>query len=145
HVADYQRELETYTGRSWEDFFEHWVRGSGMCDWAVERVTIDRALAASRNQPVRVVIDLKQKGEFNEPTVLGIRLNAGDGYQVRLPIYPDVTELNLQDPPAHIEGRILPGVKEGKGQAEVRVELLLPREPIQITVDPDHVLLDQDP
>jgi hypothetical protein len=145
HVADYQRELEAYTGRSWEDFFEHWVRGSGMCDWSVERVTIDRAPAASRNQPVRVVIDLKQKGEFNEPTVLGIRLDPGDGHQLRVPIYPDVMELNLQNPPAHIAGRILPGAIEGKGQAEVRVELLLPREPIQITVDPDHVLLDQDP
>ena len=40
-VADFQRELEAYTGHSWDDFFRYWVYGAGMCDWAVDRVEID--------------------------------------------------------------------------------------------------------
>ena len=33
HVADFQRELEEYTGRSWDEFFQHWLYGTGMTDW----------------------------------------------------------------------------------------------------------------
>src|SRR5262249_4384130 len=29
-VADFQRELEAYTGRSWEEFFRQWLYGAGM-------------------------------------------------------------------------------------------------------------------
>ena len=36
-VADFQRELEAYTGQSWEEFFQHWLYGTGVCDWAVEK------------------------------------------------------------------------------------------------------------
>lgn len=148
-VADYQRELEAYTGRSWDEFFQHWVHSAGMCDWAVERVDVDGAprrwgpLLKRREQPVNVVVHLKQQGQFNEPVILGIRLDEGDGYQVRVPIQPDILELDLSDEKAHITARILPGAKAGQDQAEVRVELQLPREPLQITVDPDRLLLDQ--
>src|SRR6516165_12764967 len=40
-VADFQRELEAYTGQSWEKFFKDWLYGAGMTDWAVEKVTVD--------------------------------------------------------------------------------------------------------
>ncbi len=49
-VADFQRELETYTGRSWDDFFKHWVYGGGMCDWSVQSVTTERT-AQPRTPP----------------------------------------------------------------------------------------------
>ena len=35
-VADFQRELEEYTGQSWDEFFQHWVYGKGLTDWKVE-------------------------------------------------------------------------------------------------------------
>lgn len=147
-VADYQRELEAYTGRSWDDFFAHWVHGAGMCDWAVERVEINGVarngpLRKRINEPVRVVVHLKQQGDFNEPAVLGIRLDDGEGYQIRVPVHPDVPEIEMQEPITRVSARVMPAARDGRGQAEVRVELELPREPLQITVDPDRVLLDQ--
>ncbi len=152
HVADYQRELEAYTGKSWDDFFKHWVYGAGMCDWAVESVEESGVTGVGpfKRRPLdRMarphVIHLKQRGGFNEPTVLGIRLQEGDGFQIRIPIYPDVPELSLDEPHAKVISRIVPGTKPGEDQAEVRVEVYLPSEPLQITVDPDAVLLDQIP
>src|SRR5262245_65235215 len=72
-VADFQRELEEFTGQSWEDFFQRWVRGSGLSDWAVEHVEVEEvgpdarkgdflcALRPSRRGlPVRVTVTLHQ-------------------------------------------------------------------------------------
>ena len=42
-VADFRRELEAYTGRDWGDFFNRWVYGKGMTDWAVEHVEVRAA------------------------------------------------------------------------------------------------------
>jgi Peptidase family M1 domain/Omp85 superfamily domain len=151
-VHDFQHELEEMTGRSWEDFFQQWVFGTGMCDWSVERVEIDgasgwRSAISSRKPaeaPVKVVVHLKQQGSFNEPTTLGIRLEGGKGYQIRIPIYPDVPVLQLDDPSALIQCRISPGPKNA-AHADVRVELILASAPEQITVDPDRMLLDENP
>ena len=44
-VADYQRELEEFTGQSWEKFFREWLYGKGLSDWAVEKVEIVRSQA----------------------------------------------------------------------------------------------------
>ncbi|HEY1377866.1 MAG TPA: M1 family metallopeptidase, partial [Gemmataceae bacterium] len=41
-VADFRRELEEYTGRSWEEFFKNWVYGTGLTDWKVETVSVVR-------------------------------------------------------------------------------------------------------
>src|SRR5207253_7657683 len=103
-----------------------------------------RGLRVAAKQACRVVVHLKQQGGFNEPTTLGIRLAGEKGYQVRVPIYPDVARLDLEDIPAVIECRTQMGPK-GKQEAFVRVEIVLPCEPEQITVDPDHVLLDEHP
>ncbi len=153
YVADFQRELEAHTGRPWNDFFQQWVYGSGMCDWSVERVEVEGAVrwpkalrrARHRKGPVRVVVELKQSGCMNEPTVLGIRTEAGEGYQIRIPIHPDMPVLQLEDGQAKIECACSVDAKTGTQNAVVRVELLLPCEPLQVTVDPDHVLLDAKP
>src|SRR5262249_48828489 len=39
-VADLQRELEAYTGQSWEEFFRFWLYGPGLIDWSVESVRV---------------------------------------------------------------------------------------------------------
>jgi hypothetical protein len=56
-VADFQRELEEYTGQSWQEFFRHWLYGDGLVDWSVKKVRIrqvpcDRALPAAPAYPV---------------------------------------------------------------------------------------------
>src|SRR5262249_18487633 len=41
-VADLQRELEDYTGRSWKQFFDDWLYSKGMTDWCLEKVHIEQ-------------------------------------------------------------------------------------------------------
>jgi hypothetical protein len=151
-VADFQRELEAYTGQSWQLFFERWLYGAGMTDWAVEQVKIrplKTALPASRlapptsatcspndNRACRVTVLLHQKADYNESTVLGFCFDGGEAYQLRIPIEPQARLVELDDPPAHIES--LPDNR-------VRVEIVLPCKPTQIAVDPDQVLLDCEP
>ncbi|GIW80971.1 MAG: hypothetical protein KatS3mg105_2778 [Gemmatales bacterium] len=154
-VADFQRELEAYTGRSWEEFFQNWLYGSGMSDWSIKKVHIDdiapdgtlkrsrlwrrwRFLPCCRTSftPVRVTVLLKQKAEINEITVLGFRLDDSDGYQIRIPIVPGVEVLELPEFAARVESL---------ADNLVRVVIDLPQRPTQIAVDPDRVLLDRNP
>lgn len=151
-VADFQRELEAYTGRSWEEFFQRWLYGAGLCDWSIEKVhvkKVDRAgqedsLAAFEDEGAatggkkffQVTVWLRQNAEHDEQTVLGICLDGGEGYQVRLPIIPQVQRLDVPNPPARIEAL---------AEHRVRVDVLLTSKPTQIAVDPDKILVDRDP
>jgi hypothetical protein len=149
YTADFQRELETYTGQSWESFFGHWVRGSGVTDWQVERVQVNGQTARwgplrrdASQTSARVTVQLRQRGGFNEPTVLGVRMGDDDSQLIRLPIYPDAPSLQIENPPATITSQVVPGAAPGQDEAIVRVEMELPAEPSQILVDPDRVLLE---
>jgi hypothetical protein len=152
-VADFRCELETYTGRSWEEFFHTWLYTTALPDWSVEKVELEPQGGkghdvlggtfldclrshADDKKPHKVTVLLHQKGDYNEQTVLGIRLDDSNGYQIRIPIQPQIQSLDLDDPPAHIE--VLPDNR-------VRVTVLLPCRPTQIAVDPDQLLVDPDP
>ncbi len=151
-VADFKTELETWTHQSWDEFFQFWVYGSGMCDWAIEDVKIDGQPAwrsvfhvnRRRPTPVRITVHLKQRGGFNEPTVLGICLKPRDNYALRIPINPNIPVLQLDDPPVTVECQPACGLASDQ-TADVRVELVLPSIPVQISVDPDHLVLDRHP
>ncbi|MBI1831310.1 MAG: BamA/TamA family outer membrane protein [Planctomycetes bacterium] len=149
-VADFQKELEEYTKHSWDDFFRHWVYGTGQCDWAIERVEINermpsvfRRKQSSAADPVRVSVYLKQQGDFNEPTTLGFRLVDGNDYQIRIPIHPDAPVMQIDE--LHAFVTCISDETGGKQRASVKVEITLPHEPLQISVDPDHILLDARP
>ncbi len=150
-AANFQRELEDFTRTSWDEFFRHWVHGTGMCDWTVDRVEIDEQPASlvrlrrqrANHTPTRVTVYLKQQGEFNEPTTLGIRLQSGKDYQLRIPIHPDAPILQMEEFQTKVE--CTQEVGPGKQTACVKVELYLQCDPLQITVDPDNVLLDSVP
>lgn len=157
-VADFQRELEDFTARSWEEFFRRWLYGDGVSDWAVDKVELcdcrRRGCKAGaccwmepdflgalhgrdkENRPCRVIVHLVQKAEYSEQTVLGFSFDEGTGFQVRIPILPDVQVLKLSEPQARVE-RL--------SDRRVTVEVLLPRRPVQIAVDPDQVLVDSNP
>jgi hypothetical protein len=144
-VADFQRELEAYTGRSWAEFFANWFYGVGMTDWCVEQVEIDKIKehptgpftgAGKVVRPgYRVAVRLRQKGEFTEPTWLGVCFDEKCGYELRIPVTPGGC-VQTNDPPARVEGH---------PDGSVTVEMVLPRRPVQISVDPDQVLLDREP
>lgn len=152
-VADFQRELEAYTGRSWDDFFKEWIYGVGSCDWCVEKVKLkkltkhaDAAEDEDDSGPeeagcrlpaaYQATILIRQKGEISEPTMLGVRLKGDEGYPIRIPILPNAQVLELEDPPARVE--TLP-------DGCIAVELILPCKPVQIAVDPDQVIVDPNP
>jgi hypothetical protein len=152
-VADYQRELEEYTHQPWGEFFQNWLYKTGMSDWAIESVHTEALpgpggsdsgltpasfleLITGGDGPQRTTIVLRQKGECNEPTYVGIRWNNEEGYQLRLPIVPGQPQITLNDIPAsivsHEDGTIV-------------VDVTLPHRPTQIAVDPDKILLDRNP
>jgi hypothetical protein len=146
-VADFQRELEEYTGRSWKEFFDNWLYGAGITDWCVDKVTVQEIERPAkgwkpwchrnvRPAPCRVTVLLRQKADYNEETVLGIRLDNSDSYQIRIPIMPQIPHLTVDEPPATVEWVAC---------NQVRVEVTLPSCPTQIAVDPDQVLVDREP
>ncbi len=154
-VADLQKELEAYTGMSWKPFFDDWLYGKGVSDWAVERVMLKPAgdpltsqswapsfvtdligRKRKKKQACRAVVMLHQKAQINEPTVLGISLDGSENYQIRIPIDPRCPSFDQIDPPAHVESI---------GDNRVRVVVDLPCQPTQITVDPDEILVDGNP
>ncbi len=151
-VADLQRELETHIpGRDWPEFFKDWLYGPGISDWAVGHVEVyppptgsDKfcwSLADHRRKtgavgPTRVVVHLKQKGDCDVETCLGFAFEDQQGYPLRVPILPTRSRITYADPPVTIEP---------EGPHEWRVEIELPEEPVQITVDPDQVLVDRNP
>jgi aminopeptidase N len=49
-VADFQRELEAYTGQSWEPFFRDWVYGKGLTDWKIEKVSVEKSRVRETHQ-----------------------------------------------------------------------------------------------
>jgi hypothetical protein len=133
-VADVQRELEAYTGRSWAEFFRTWVYSADMTDWAIERVRV-RPLAHAEG-PQRVSVTLRQQGDVSVPTVVGIAFDKQETYELRVPLLPQADRLDLPD---------LPGTLTRLDANRYRLELVLPRRPSQISVDPDKVTLDRDP
>jgi hypothetical protein len=159
-VRDFQHELEAYTGCSWKDFFDNWLYGAGMSDWCVEKVNVrpvkkesPRAAAWAKFEEFietapfsatvrahrtgyKATVLLHQKGEYTEPTVLGISLDNSEDYQIRLPVNPHAEVMEFSEPPAVV--RSLPGNR-------VQVEVVLPCMPTQIAVDPDQVLVDRNP
>jgi hypothetical protein len=156
-VADFRRELEAYTGYSWQEFFDAWLAGPGLTDWAVDQVRVQPPPLAAKPSPflrprlapvgpnileeqgnlTRVVVIVSQRGPCTEQTSVGFSLPDCEGYPVRVPILPQASErYQIDNPPAAVEP--LPDNK-------YRVEVLLPAEPTQIAVDPDQVLVDRDP
>lgn len=155
-VADFQRELEAYTGQSWEEFFQNWLYSKRLSDWAVADVVVqpppsaclpawkERHRAKKAGPPTldnpqdltRVVVYLEQHAEINEQTTLGISLPGKEGYVIRIPVLPQAGTYHLPDPPTRFET---------VGENRFRIEILLPEEPTQVAVDPDQVGVDKDP
>lgn len=153
-AADLRRELEEYTGRDWGEFFDRWVFGKGMTDWAVGEVSVSTAggrrlgpvdrhgwslVPATPSTGMRFTtsVVVRQQGDHTEPTVVGFtspEYQCG-GITVRVPVGASGL-VELTDPPATITPL---------GDGTWRVTATLPFLPEQVAVDPDRVLLDADP
>lgn len=138
-ASDFQRALEEYTGKDWSEFFQIWLHGAGLTDWSLESAEVSRIKngAPATKRMVKAVVYLKQKGDHDEPTTLGFSFGKDDEiYALRLPVEPRAGPIAIDDPPARIEPL---------ADHRMRIEILLPQEPTQISVDPDQILPDRDP
>ena len=137
-AAKFKAELEAYTGQPWDDFFQKWVYGKGLTDWSVESVSTNASSGprAGAGGGRRVEVVVRQRGEHDEPTTVGFQFADGDGFPVRIPVGPTAHRIKLAEYEAEVEPL-------GDGRAVVRATL--PREPVQVAVDPDKVLLDATP
>jgi hypothetical protein len=135
-VADFQRELEAYTGSSWQEFFQNWLYGPGLSDWCIEKVRVETTPRCTHQNTKRVVIFLNQKADISEATTLGIAFSGREGYPIRIPILPRAGPYDCDEPPAYVEPL---------DNNRLRVEVNLPEAPSQIAVDPDQILVDRDP
>ena len=164
HVADFQRELEAYTGQSWQAFFDEWLYGSGMVDYVINDVDVQsltspadsrehgwlhkwkiktgdflttlRGHSMAADDPVRVVVMVEQRGRINEPTSLGFDLDGSEHYAIRVPLIPNQALVEIPEFSAKIEA-LSPRL--------MRVEIILSSKPKQIRVDPDAILVDRQP
>ncbi|HEY7328355.1 MAG TPA: M1 family aminopeptidase [Gemmataceae bacterium] len=135
-VADFQHELEAYTGSSWKEFFQEWLYGPGLSDWHIEKVKVQSPPKCALSNAKRIVIILNQKADINEPTTLGIAMPGQEGYPIRIPINPRAGPYDSDEPPAHVEPL---------DNHRLRVEVSLSESPTQIAVDPDQLLVERDP
>jgi hypothetical protein len=79
-VADFEKELELYTGQSWTKFFDDWLRSPKYTDWTIDRVDVDPV-----DGGYQTTIDVKQLGPIEEPVTIGIKNADGASWQeVRL-------------------------------------------------------------
>ncbi|HQR06234.1 MAG TPA: M1 family aminopeptidase [Gemmatales bacterium] len=167
-VADFQRELETYTGRSWKEFFDNWFYGVGGSDWSLSNVAMEKG--EGNKGSFRAKINVRQLAEFTEPTYLGFKFKGDESYTLRIPVRPGETlpGMNLAGMPAtQATGTAfaswnLPSQLETEAMAKANgivplqystdpdgkgmtIVVDLPSEPVQISIDPDQVQLDKNP
>ncbi len=152
-AKELRAELEAYTGRDWGEFFDRWIYGKGLVDWEVKKVEVEHEFPfLVRKIPItgpisrnRIEITLRQKGEFTEPTSLGVRLAGADGFPIRIPIVPAAGAI------AGKAAATADGIPDFEYQVEpqangtVKVTFSTLAEPEQIVVDPDNILLDANP
>jgi hypothetical protein len=140
-AAQLRAELEGYSCKDWNEFFERWVYGKGLTDWKIQKVEqyprhhnmLGGVMAAGGVVEVYV----RQTGQHEEVTTVGISLKEGDGYPIRVPVGPGIVE-NMEPGSSYPKSTPV-------GPGYYKVVVNLPSEPVQITVDPDSVLLDANP
>ncbi len=131
HYADLRSELIAFDpAGDWGRFLDRWLLDHAETDWAVARVRVEPV--AGRDDGLRrVSVELEQRGEMVEPTVVQAEGTAG---AIRVPIWPDRGDYEVPG------GR----VRRLEGRRWL-VEVEAPEAPRQVEVDPDHALLDAVP
>ncbi len=127
-VADYQRELEDFTGQSWEPFFSQWLHGSGNADWNVQDVSVTETETGYQTQA-----KISQSAEINEPVDVAFTFE-GSRNRTQLATLSDAA--NVQQDGVHVE-RL--------SSNDWLVTIVSDEEPEQVTIDPDGVVMDSDP
>jgi hypothetical protein len=159
-AATFKSELETFTGRPWDDFFEKWVYGKGTTDWQLESVTrpsrtrvrdwrnpfaVNQISVDTKSLMTHEVV-IRQKGENFEPTSLGFRFSDSSDYSLRIPISgADSTQKWSESKSDSVSSKVGDWDVESLGDGRWKVTVVLPDFPTQVRIDPDNVILDSNP
>jgi hypothetical protein len=128
--ADFKRELIAFDPQGdWSRFLAGWIESHKETDWVVQQVRVGPLVKADADVR-QVTVEIQQKGQMTEPTVVLCRCPEGD---LRVPIWPDRTSYQV------------PGAQVQRQGEQWVVTMDAPGEPTQIEVDPDHTLLDAQP
>ena len=127
-IDGYQRELEAFTGKSWEPFFQQWLYESQDADWELAEVTVDETQSGYRtearihssgapadNVDVQVSFDNEQR-PFRLATLSQLQHSGNSGVQVK---------------------RLAPN--------DWLVTVVSDEKPTQVAVDPDGYVIESDP
>ncbi len=131
---DFERELEAFTGESWKQFFDDWLRSSRSADWDVGKVASTRLESG-----VRTVARIRQAGEIAEPVEIAFRYPVEGGHESELTLAFDPSDPQLA---ARRDVRV-DVLQVSDNEWDVSVEL--PSPPKQIEVDPEHWVPDSNP
>ena len=127
-VADYQRELEEFTGESWEPFFSQWLNGTGNADWKVQDVSVTETGTGYRTEA-----KISQSAEINEPVEVAVRFE-GSSSPFRLATLSEAA--GAEQDGMHVE-RLSPN--------DWLVTVVSDEKPDQVLVDPDGIVMDVAP
>lgn len=126
-AADFQRELETFSGQSWEAFFEKWLRSGDSADWELADVDVTETESGYRTEA-----HIVQSGDISEPTEVGIKI--GD------------TSQPFRMATLSAEQAAENGVSvQQHSPNDWLVTVVSDEKPSQIAVDPQGLILDSDP
>lgn len=128
-AADYQRELEKFTGESWDAFFQTWLHSSEETDWTLQNVTI-----AQTSEGYQTQARVTQQGAVTEPVDVGFAFPE-DAQPFRLITLSEAQTI----PPS--EGVTV----QQLAPDDWLVTVVSKDKPSQVAVDPDGYLVDANP
>jgi hypothetical protein len=125
-AEDFQRELEQFTGQSWSQFFDDWLRSPKIADWDVADVTV-RPSESGYETTVKV----RQLEQINEPVEIGYMLQDSGPVVERFNFDPEL-------------GNYTAGTTQvtRTGKCEWSVKFVSRGPPTQVVIDPDNWILD---
>ncbi|NQV29125.1 MAG: BamA/TamA family outer membrane protein [Rhodopirellula sp.] len=133
-VKDFQRLLEEYSGESWEQFFDDWLRSSRTCDWKIADVN-----TVQEGDKFRTVARVVQTGDIAEPIEVAIHLgsNMESEEETIVEAMPGIAGLaERQWNEAHTRQ-----IDEKTWE----FSFVTDRPPSQVAIDPNSWVIDQNP
>jgi len=128
-AADFQSELEQFTGESWTEFFDDWLRSSRVADWKIADVET-RPVESGYETTVKV----RQLEQINEPVEIGYMTEKGGTVVDQIPFDPDCEDCTIATTKVR---------RTDKCEWEVTFFSCDP--PAQVVIDPDNWVLDANP
>lgn len=128
-VDDFQRELEEFTGESWQQFFDDWLRSPKSSDWKVGDVAVEQ-----EGGGYKTTVSVRQLAGINEPVDVGIRTEDGDQCDQEIELRPDLGTYETST------GQVTQVATD-----EWKVTFHTAKRPRQVVVDPESEVLDDNP